>query len=119
LRSNQPIVCIRGSLLSPTYVMDVAQGIVVACQRGLTGVYHVSNSEFFHREELATQFCHALGRSPTVLSKPLEEFNFPDRRALKSYLDGTRFVQATGMRFTPMREVFRRFRLRIERSEKA
>lgn len=111
---NQPIVCIRGSLLSPTYVLDVAKGIVIACQTGLSGVYHVSNSEFFYREELARQFCYALGREPNVITKPLEEFHFPDNRALNSYLDGGRFARQTGMRFTTMREVFEKFRRNIE-----
>lgn len=119
MRENQPIVCIRGSLLSPTYVRDVAQAIVVACQEELHGVYHVANPEFFHRDELARQFCYELGRTPNVITKPLEEFNFPDNRALKSYLDGSRFANASDMRFTPMREVFQKFRRNVEPARKA
>ena len=119
MRENQPIVCIRGSLLSPTYVRDVAQAIVVAGQKELHGVYHVANAEFFHREELARQFCYELGRTPNVISKPLEEFNFPENRALKSYLDGSRFANATGMRFASMREVFQKFKRNVELAGKA
>jgi dTDP-4-dehydrorhamnose reductase len=107
---GRPIVCIEGSLLSPTYVKDVAQAIALACQQQLTGVYHIANSEFFYRDELARQFCYALGKPPNVICKPLKEFNFADNRALKSYLDGSKFVKATGMRFTSMREVFASFK---------
>ncbi len=110
LRAGEPIVCIRGSLLSPTYVKDVAQAFVIACQKKLAGIYHVSNSEFFYRDELARQFCYAMGQFPNVVSRPLEEFAFPDKRALKCYLDGSKFVEASGLRFTPMRKVFRGFR---------
>lgn len=113
LQADEPIVCIEGSLLSPTFVADVARALVRATELDLTGVYHVSNSEFFYRDELARQFCFALGRTPNVVTRPLAEFRFPDRRALKSYLDGSRFAETTGMRFTPMRQVFRAFRQRI------
>jgi dTDP-4-dehydrorhamnose reductase len=111
---NEPIICLKGSLLSPTYVGDVARAIVIAAQNGLEGLFHVSNSEFFYRDELARQFCHALGKPPNVVTKPLAEFNFQDNRALKSYLDGSRFVRTTGLRFTSMREVFAQFARRLE-----
>ncbi len=111
---NRPILCIQGSLLSPTYVKDVAHGIVLACEKDLKGIYHVSNSEFFYRDELARQFCNSLGKTPNVTSKPVESFGFADKRALKSYLDGARFCRATGMRFTSMREVFQSFQKNVE-----
>jgi len=109
IRDHQPIVCLEGSLLSPTFVLDVARGILLASQMKLSGVYHVSNSEFFYRDELARQFCYALGVSPNVITKPLAEFRFADKRALNSYLDGSRFAKDTSLRFTSMREVFNRF----------
>jgi dTDP-4-dehydrorhamnose reductase len=113
ISENQPIVCIEGSVLSPTWVQDVARSFVRACDLGLEGLYHVSNSEFFHRDELARQFCRALGKTPNVITKPLAEFHFADQRALKSYLDGSRFAKKTGLRFTPMSEVFREFIRRL------
>ena len=113
ISENRPIVAIEGSILSPTWVNDVARAYVRACEMGLDGVYHVTNSEFFHRDELARQFCHALGAPPNVVTKPLADFHFADKRALKSYLDGSRFVKKTGIRFTPMRDVFREFIRRL------
>jgi dTDP-4-dehydrorhamnose reductase len=110
ITEGRPICCIEGSVISPTYVEDVARAIVLACQLGLTGVYNVANPEFFHRDELARQFCDALGEKGTeVINKPLKEFNFLDNRALKSHLDSSKFIRETGMRFTPMREVMRNF----------
>lgn len=116
LQAGEPIVCIEGSRLSPTYVGDVARGLLLASQRNLAGVHHVSNSELFYRDELARQFSCAMGQTPNVIARPLEEFNFLDKRALQSCLDGSRFAQLTGLRFTPMREVFRAFLKESERS---
>lgn len=109
LDADKPIVCIEGSLLSPTYVKDIVQAFVLACQKNLTGIYHVSNSEFFYRDELARQFCYAVGKPPNVVTRPLAEFKFPDKRALKCYLDGSKFVTESGIRFTAMRKVFQAY----------
>ena len=114
LRQHQPIICLEGSLLSPTFVTDIARGIVLASEMGLSGVYHLASSEFFYRDELARQFCLALGTNPNVISQPLAEFKFADDRALKSYLDGSRFARETGLRFTSMREVFQAFARRLQ-----
>src|ERR1039458_3140521 len=110
MQGNQPITCIAGQVLSPTYVGDVASGVIVACQQGLSGLYHLAGPEIFPREELARQFTRAVGQQSPIHSKSQEEFGFLDKRPLKSYLDSTRFVKATGMRFTPMRTVFNEFR---------
>ena len=109
LTQDLPIICIQGQLFSVTCIRDIARAIVLGCQRGLTGLFHVANSEYFYRDELARQFCYAAGKVPNVICKPLDEFNFVDNRALKSYLDGSKFVKATGFRFTSMRQVMQEF----------
>ncbi|MGA2140285.1 MAG: hypothetical protein ABSH14_15620 [Verrucomicrobiia bacterium] len=55
------------------------------------------------------QFGYAAGEIPNVICGPLDEFNFVDNRALKSYLDGSKFVEATGFRFTSRRQVMQEF----------
>jgi len=114
LVAGRPIVALRGSLLAPTYVGDAAKALVLAAERDFCGIYHVANAEYFYREELAFQFCRALGKKAEIISRPAEEFNFPDTRALKSNLDGSRFAGLAAMRFTSMREVFALFRQRIQ-----
>ncbi len=109
LLADQPIICIEGQLLSPTYVGDTVHAVMAGCQKKLGGLFHLANSEFFYRDELARQFCYAAGKEPRVICRPLKDFNFLDGRATKSYLDGSKFANASGLRFTPMREVFRRF----------
>lgn len=116
IEGNEPVPCIQGQLFSPTYVEDIAQGIELCCRLGLNGFYNLANTEFFTREELARQFVFALGCKAEVAAKPVEDFGFLDRRPLKSYLDSTKFVKATGMRFTSMREVMNSF---IEKSQTA
>lgn len=114
LDAGQPIVCIEGMTVTPTWVDDVARGILLACERNLCGLYHIANPEFFTRYELALQFCRAAGRRPTVVTKPMSTFSFRDGRALKSYLDGTKFIRASGLHFATAREVITRFLRNVE-----
>lgn len=116
---GRPVTCIADQLLSPTSVADAARAVVTACERGLSGTYHVANPEFFSREELARQFALASGRPALIEAKPLSSFPFDDPRPLKTYLDGSRFAAATDFRFTSMRQVFRDFLARAARPAEA
>ena len=98
---------------SPTFTGDIAREIYLGCKNGLSGVYNLANPEFFLRDELARQFSLALGEEAQIISKPQSKFNFVEPRPLKSYLDSSRFVKATGMYFTTMREVFNTFKNRL------
>lgn len=109
VKKKQPIICIEGQLFSPTFVNDVAKAIVLSCQFKLSGVYNLANPEFFSRDELVRQFIVALGENAEIICKSQNDLNFLDMRPPKSYLDSTRFIKKTGMRFTSMREVFKNF----------
>jgi len=109
IQDSRPVECMQGQLFAPTHADDVARGIVLACERNLRGVYGLTNSEFFCRDELARQFASALGVTARIVTRPLEAFDFLDPRPLKTYLDCTRFRRATGMQFTSMREAMGAF----------
>lgn len=114
LKAGQPIVCIADSVLSPTFVDDVAKAIQLGALHRLTGVHHVANPEQFLRADLARLFCRAFGAPDhPVIEKSLSEFRFTDARALKSSLDGSRFARLTGMHHTSMSDVLNRFRTRL------
>ncbi len=113
LEQGKPIMCIEGQIFSPTYVNDVAYGIITACKENLKGLYNVTNNEFFSGEELARQFIIALGIKGEVLIKNSSEFNFMECRPLKTYLDSTKFRKAVNIQFTSVREVFEFFATKV------
>jgi len=114
LKAGQPIVCIADSILSPTFVGDVAEAIRLGAMHRLAGVHHVANPEQFLRTVLARKFCEAMGKPDhPVVEKPLTEFRFTDARALKSSLNGSRFARLTGIQHTSMGDVLSRFRSKL------
>jgi len=111
-KAGRPITCIAEQILAPTLADDVVQAVVQANALKLTGVYHVSNTEFFVREELARQFLRALRLEVPVIVKRQEDFNFAEPRPRLDYLDSTKFLSAVDMRFTTASDIFRRLRSR-------
>lgn len=109
LVENKPIECIEGQIFSPTYVNDVSRSALLALEMNLKGLYHVSNTEFFSREELTKQLMIILNRHNSITVKPLDHFPFQDTRSLKTYLDGSKFIKDTGISFTSMKYVMKRF----------
>ena len=98
-----------GSDFSPTYAGDVARGVFQGCKCGLKGVYNLANTEYFSHVELVKQFALSLNMKGEIVSKPQSDFGFLDPRPLKSSLDSTKFIKATDVRFTSMREIFQQF----------
>ncbi len=113
LRAQLPITCIADQILSPTLADDVGRALILAAEHHLRGVYHLANPEAWDRAELAREFVRAAGSDVPVVARPMEEFGFDDPRPLKSYLDGSRFIDTTGMRFTPMKEAIETFLSRL------
>jgi dTDP-4-dehydrorhamnose reductase len=111
--SGRAVACIAGQVFTPTLVDDAARGIVTACELGMWGVYHLAAPEVFARDQLARQFFRVMGEPAVVVARPQAEFGFADPRPQDSTLDASRFVAATGLRFTPMAVVMERFRARL------
>lgn len=111
--NQETIYCIKDQVISPTLVEDVANGIIRAVEDGLDGLYNLVNQEFFSRYELAFQFCRALGLQADISEVGQEFFGFPEKRPAKSYLDGSKFRNETGMRFASMSEVFQRYKSQV------
>ena len=109
VNQQKPIWCIKDQIFSPTYVEDIAKGVIVACKARLSGLFNFVNPESWLRRDLAREFVAQKGRHVDIISKDQSEFNFGDKRPLKTYLDPTGFIKLTGIRFTSMEEVISSF----------
>jgi dTDP-4-dehydrorhamnose reductase len=119
MKTNQEIHCIQDQIFSPTYAGDAARGVLQGCKCGLKSVYNLANTEYFSRVELVKQFALSLNVKAKIMSTPQSDFDFLDPRPLKSYLDSTKFIKATDVRFTSMREVFQQFVTKLDSPSKS
>jgi dTDP-4-dehydrorhamnose reductase len=73
---------------SPTYATDLAGGVALLLSRGLTGLYHVTNSGSCSWFDLAREILRLTGSTSTPLSRiSSEELNRPARRPAYSVLE--------------------------------
>lgn len=101
------IKCIEGLTFNPTAVDDVAECALLGLQRKLTGLYNVSNSEIFTREQIARLFLK--GHDAFVECCPLSEWNFKEPKALNTTLDTRKFQTDVNYTFTSMSLLVTRF----------
>lgn len=113
IKQNKPILCLDQTF-SPTDVQDIAHAILILCRKNLQGTYNLANPEFFSRRDLAQQFAQALGETCEIQMKTQQELNFKEPRPQKSYLNSTKFINATNYKFTPMTKVFSRFKDNVQ-----
>lgn len=110
---KKEICCIKGNIFSPTYIIDVARGILRSIEQDLVGIYHLCNNEYFSRYDLAMKFIDYFGFHSSVCEKDLTDFRFLDNRPLKTNMCGDKFKYATGFGFTPMKTVMSEMKARI------
>jgi len=113
VQARRPIRCIQDQQFSPTFVDDVARGVVLACRQELRGVLNLTNSECWLRSQFAEQFVAESGAESEVVQVSQSDLGFADLRPEKSSLDSSAFVRATGLRFTPMHQVMTSFLDRV------
>ena len=71
LENNKPIRVVSDQYRTPTYVEDLAKGILLIIQKKATGIYHISGNEILTPYEIALQTAHFLGLN----NKLIEEVN--------------------------------------------
>jgi len=109
VQKQETILCIDGQVFAPTLVDDIARAIVLGCQLGLRGVYHVANTERFTRTELAQEFLRRLGRATPIESRTQDQLGFLEPRPLRTYLDVGKFQAATHLSFAPVSQILQTF----------
>jgi len=112
-QAGRAIRCIRGQVLSPTWVEDVVAGVMAAVRLRLSGLFHLCAPEAWLRADLVRRFLEVVGGTVDIVEEDAAAFGFVEERPLRSWLDGTRFATRTGQRFATMGDVLSSFSSRL------
>jgi dTDP-4-dehydrorhamnose reductase len=87
-RDGKDVPCLTDMRSAPTYTPDLAKALLQLTTSGLFGTYHLTNSDFCTRVELAS-YVLKLHRLPENVIKPMtqKQFNAPAPRPTFSGLD--------------------------------
>lgn len=80
----------------PTYTADVVSATLEACEKGMQGLYHLTNSGYATRYEVARYFLEKIGSKSIVLPVNTDLFPSPARRPYFSAMSGSKFASAIG-----------------------
>ena len=89
---------------SPTWTMDLAQGLIALIDKDCRGTYHCANSGSTSWNGFAKAIFEESGMDVQVLSMTTEQLNRPARRPLHSTLDCTKLRADTGLVLQPWRD---------------
>ncbi len=93
----------------PTYTEDLVTETLAACEAGLRGLYHLTNSGVASRYETACLFFRLLDRAITLHPVPTVAFPSPVRRPLFSAMSNARLTQALGHPIPAWQDALARF----------
>jgi dTDP-4-dehydrorhamnose reductase len=97
LTAGEKIKVVDDQLRTPTYVEDLAKGIILVLLKHAKGLYHISGREMCSPYQLAVLVANTLGIDSSLIEKvTAETFKEPARRPLKTGFIITKAVKELG-----------------------
>jgi dTDP-4-dehydrorhamnose reductase len=85
LRQGKPLKIFIDQLRTPTYVEDLATGMVAMIEKGATGTYHLSGKDVKTPYDVAVETAHILNLDTSLITPvKAHEFDQPARRPAKT-----------------------------------
>jgi dTDP-4-dehydrorhamnose reductase len=79
-KKNKVLRVVYDQISVPTYTKDIVNSTILAIEKGLRGVYHLTNSGYASRYEVAHYFLERLGMDNLVLPVGSDYFPSPAKR---------------------------------------
>lgn len=95
----------------PTSTIDLVRYTLLALDGGLTGLYHLTNSDYASRYEWGRYVAKKLSLSSTLVPVPMSMFPSPARRPLFSAMSSQQLQKALGTEIPDWRDAVDRFLL--------
>ncbi len=98
----------------PTYTEDIVTFTLAALEQGLSGLYHLPNSGYASRYEVARYFFKCLGKEIVVIPVSTDVFPSPARRPFFSAMSNAKLSKALGQAIPLWEDGVQRFVARID-----
>ncbi|MBU2647035.1 dTDP-4-dehydrorhamnose reductase [bacterium] len=93
----------------PTFTDDVVKVTLLALEKGLQGLYHLTNSSYASRYELARYYIEKTGRQNIVVPVPMSSFKTAARRPLFAAMSNRKIQKELGIDIPTWQEGVDRF----------
>jgi len=93
----------------PTYTEDIVTHTLEALEKGLSGLYHLTNSGYASRYEVARHFFRCIGSNTTVLPIGTDAFPSPAKRPFFSAMSNRELSTALDSKIPTWEDAVKRF----------
>lgn len=97
----------------PTYTEDIVLSTMHAIDKGLRGIYHLTNSGYASRYEVAKYFIERLGLNNLLLPSDSAHFPSPAKRPYFSAMSNNKIKEAVGTEIPHWKDAIERFIKRL------
>jgi dTDP-4-dehydrorhamnose reductase len=108
-KTSNELRIVDDQVSSPTYTRDLAEASLDLVDKGMYGLYHLSNSGSCSRYEWASYILMTLGWQGAVLPASSEDFPTPARRPAFSVLDTSTSHEILGYSLPDWKDATKRF----------
>ncbi len=82
IKDKQSVKVSNDEISVPTFTFDIAKYVLMALDKNLTGLYHLTNSGRASRYELACKYAKNMGFTNEIIPVPMSAFEVPVKRPL-------------------------------------
>jgi dTDP-4-dehydrorhamnose reductase len=109
LQQGKALKIFDDQVRTPTYVEDLATGLVAIVQKGATGIYHISGEDVKTPYEVAVETARLLNLDSSLITPvKAHEFDQPARRPAKTGFDISRAKRELGYQPLSFKEGLKR-----------
>jgi dTDP-4-dehydrorhamnose reductase len=96
-KKNRVLKVVSDQISVPTYTRDIVSLTMFAINKGLRGIYHLTNSGYASRYEVARYFIERLGLDNLILPVTSDYFPLPAKRPYFSAMSNLKLSRALGV----------------------
>jgi dTDP-4-dehydrorhamnose reductase len=105
LEHGEKMPLFTDQLRNPVLMDDLAQALITAIEKDLSGIYHIGGPEVLNRHEFGRKVCRIFGYDEALLVPiKMRDFAYDAKRPLDSTLNTEKYTQATGFMPRPVDE---------------
>jgi dTDP-4-dehydrorhamnose reductase len=107
-KKNRVLKIVSDQVSVPTYTADVVSVTLMAIEKGLRGLYHLTNSGYASRYEVARYFLEKIGADNLVLPVNTDLFPSPAKRPYFSAMSNAKLSRALGYKIPDWKDAIDR-----------
>lgn len=109
LKNNKIVKVSEDEVSVPCFTFDIVYTVIKALEKGLSGLYHLTNSGFASRYELAEEYVKINNLDNKIVPIPMSYFNSKVQRPLFTAMSNKKIAQELNINVPDWKESLRKF----------